>query len=89
MTDKMQPPRTTSRSSPTTGLLVLIAALGLVGSLLYSQPITRAYRWIAYAVTRLPLDAYNNRVTPAGLATPLTRVRAEDPVGRTFLDRHR
>ena len=62
MTDKMQPPRTTSRSSPTTGLLVLIAALGLVGSLLYSQPITRAYRWIAYADTRLPLDAYNNRV---------------------------
>lgn len=66
MTDKMQPPRTTSRSSPTTGLLVLIAALGLVGSLLYSQPITRAYRWIAYADTRLPLDAYNNRVNTSG-----------------------
>ena len=66
MTDKMQPPRTTSRSSPTTGLLVLIAALGLVGSLLYSQPITRAYRWIAYADTRLALDAYNNRVNASG-----------------------
>jgi hypothetical protein len=36
------------------GLLALTVALALVASLLYAQPVIRAYWWMAAAVVQLP-----------------------------------
>ena len=66
MTDKMQPPRTTSRSSPTTGLLVLIGCAG-IGRQLTLFPANHPRLSVDCVCGHpVPLDAYNNRVNTSG-----------------------
>ena len=52
-----RPPRSTS-GSHTARLLAIVASLGLVGCMLFAQPVRRAYVWIAAAEVRLPLDLF-------------------------------
>jgi hypothetical protein len=58
MADNLQNPRSRKRSSLTAEAVALAVGLALVASLFYSQPVVRAYWWTAYAVLRMPLDAY-------------------------------
>ena len=58
MRTETQPPRSTGRGSRTARLLALAAALGLVGCMLFAQPVRRAFLWIAAAQAHLPIDAF-------------------------------
>ena len=53
MANKVQKPRSRERGLRSGGLVALTVALALVASLLYAQPVIRAYWWIA-AVARAP-----------------------------------
>ena len=54
MANKVQKP-SRERGLLSGGLVALTFALALVASLLYAQPVIRAYSWIA--AVQLPLDA--------------------------------
>ena len=43
------------------GLLVIAAALGLVGCMLFAHPVRRLYVWIAAAEVRLPIHAFHSQ----------------------------
>jgi hypothetical protein len=58
MPTETQPARSTGRGSRTARLLALAAALGLVGCILFAQPVRRAFLWIAAAQAHLPVDAF-------------------------------
>ena len=53
---KRPPPR-----FQTAGLLAIVAALGLVGSMLFAHPVRRLYEWIAAPDMRLPIDASQSK----------------------------
>jgi hypothetical protein len=55
MANKVQKPRSRELGLRSGGLVALTVALALVASLLYAQPVIRAYWWIAAA--QLPLNA--------------------------------
>jgi len=52
MANNIQKPRSRERSSLTAGLVTPVVALAVVGSLLYAQPMTRTYWWIASTLFR-------------------------------------
>jgi hypothetical protein len=58
MPTETQPPRSTRRGSRTARLLALAAALGLVGCMLFAQPVRRAFLWIEAAQAHLSIDAF-------------------------------
>ena len=53
MANKVQKP-SRERGLLSGGLLALTVALALVASLLYAQPVIRAYWWMAAAAVQLP-----------------------------------
>jgi hypothetical protein len=58
MPNHRRPPRSNSHGSHTTRLLAIAASLGLVGCMLFAQPVRRAYVWIAAADVQLPIDLF-------------------------------